>query len=690
MAKEYFPNIDFVEINNDGVGKIREEFGIKHGELLKSIYDHYPRMVSTLSCIIDAAGGIVYDTYKEFEKFKTVDGYDNFIKKLKTGDTDNFKYNYLDSNKSKSPLKTSNVNNSDCISLGDNDRQESEFLIFVRSNISHNNNIKDFNVIFNFEKYVNSVSDLRSSLSNPENEFISFDIENFQEFNTPINTEYSHIIDHTSVYKIRPNLLSIDKLPESTFSSELIPTCNFKILIDINKLIYTIIEQCKMPDQLGDAENVTTTREEYISNYISAEMHKYSESIIQLIILEMIDTNIKIKDQFPKFFNKCNDEYAKAINNSDFTWMIDRFKVLSKHLGIDINFKNYDNDINKIKLDDSTNKNFDILDDYVDYTNNDLLIALNNSLSNFENSSLPETLLSLSKVVFRRTFTHCFERALFVNVYSNTENDVKTNELCYYRESSEEFQYDKIDEYVNGSGLNLDIKDFYESMISTIKKLYMYEIDKSTTKIHMVLANKKRIWMLIYATISSIQRISIPLNNIINFVVKNELTNNKYYMSTVSMFGDMFTDLIKLLRYYSKPSGISSDYKYFNTRGNTSISKNIDLYSEKGIFDNIHDLDSNIRKTLSNDCECDKILLTLLSSYYSKYKYVDTRNNNSIMGMMKDLLNYTLGSFDSVYIDRCNGMFRDLYSIDNNEIESRIMQKGKSYISTVTGTTNML
>ena len=563
----------------------------------KKLYLSYNDFTDAVNRCIEAGAGIIWDSYQKFVKLKSAnpEKYKEAIEEMeKINDDSLFSSfrtslnNLTDNKKVKEELINEyNRNEGLCETAGSANKEC--FRNFIL-NILYDNHNSDIPAILNKNEYFDEIAKLRFGLQSIKSNF-KFDVENCIEYTAHRSDCFYYTANLDSIaFKIKPFIKMISLTVGSSIYDS-IPVVNYKVCLDMHKIITWLMANCKLPDELPEfLDSGETVRDEYIRSVLG-EYVNFGEKIARRIVMEIYDMSYNISGNWRCFLQKFIGSYNKLLTSNP-----DTMNLITK-VNYFANFSSLHTDPRMVKETDSVNhETFENIFKYINkdyYTYNDQFInQMFDAISAYSDSNKEEFILHQASILFRKTFTVFFENAILLNFYKECDNNGHYSKSIIMGSYTREFyrQYDFGDLLRKASSISdYNIRDFISTIISEFKSCknsiydpgklengeYMFFMySKLSRKLWMELSNllilsSKLIGMMEQtkpvrdSDIKLHDKVSKTVNDFSEFVygtLINMITEARYIPGQFKLgFGSYkfnYTNLAKILKYcsdYVKP-----------------------------------------------------------------------------------------------------------------------------------------
>ena len=474
----------------------------------KKLYLSYNDFTDAVNRCIEAGAGIIWDSYQKFVKLKSAnpEKYKEAIEEMeKINDDSLFSSfrtslnNLTDNKKVKEELIDEyNRNEGLCETAGSANKEC--FRNFIL-NILYDNHNSDIPAILNKNEYFDEIAKLRFGLQSIKSNF-KFDVENCIEYTAHRSDCFYYTANLDSIaFKIKPFIKMISLTVESSIYDS-IPVVNYKVCLDMHKIITWLMANCKLPDELPEfLDSGETVRDEYIRSVLG-EYVNFGEKIARRIVMEIYDMSYNISGNWRCFLQKFIGSYNKLLtSNPDTMNLITKVNYFS-------NFSSLHTDPRMVKETDSVNhETFENIFKYINkdyYTYNDQFInQMFDAISAYSDSNKEEFILHQASILFRKTFTVFFENAILLNFYKECDNNGHYSKSIIMGSYTREFyrQYDFGDLLRKASSISdYNIRDFISTIISEFKscKNSIYDPGKLENGEYMFFMYSKlsrKLWM---------------------------------------------------------------------------------------------------------------------------------------------------------------------------------------------------
>jgi hypothetical protein len=459
------------------VESTRSKFGLEN-DFAKNVYNNYDKISNRVNRILETSFSIVYDLYHKWLEIKSKypRDYDQIVEKMEFVGADIFK-DSLDRVALTASVKAK-MNDCDQKPLTFND-----FITFLLKNSS----IDDIGRFFKDDtQYLETISILRAELLK-ENSYdldaIDFDIgATHNEFPIVKGSGFHESLLPSFAFKVVPTLRRIQSFT-SNLTSEFdntIPLFKYKVVIDINRLIYTIIsiyDPSNLSEALAKGETDKTT---YITNGL-LRFKNCPEIFTRKIILELFDNYHNVYGNWKAFvtkFKECSDKFFRSPDIVNVTTKLSHFSMsIPSNMSEEFTeYFYYFNELGERSI-----------------SNSDDLYEL---LFFASRSNKPSDLFN---ALFTKTFIQFFSTGVCYNVYHKQNGTI--DELVIYQYYKEFFaKYDtnqllqstsSIEDYVT--------RDFYqtiirENQIANIKP-YSSKLQNNENAYFMACKMRRNIWI---------------------------------------------------------------------------------------------------------------------------------------------------------------------------------------------------
>ena len=474
----------------------------------KKLYLSYNDFTDAVNRCIEAGAGIIWDSYQKFVKLKSAnpEKYKEAIEEMeKINDNSLFSpfitsLNNLTDNKKIKEELVNEYNRNVGICEADGPVNKENFRNFIL-NILYDNHNSDIPAILNKNEYFDEIAKLRFGLQSIKSNF-SFDVENCIEYTAHRSDCFYSTMNLDSIaFKIKPFIEMISLTVGSSIYDS-IPVVNYKVCLDMHKIITWLMKNCKLPDELPEfLDSGETVRDEYIRSVLG-EYVNFGEKIARRIVMEIYDMSYNISGNWRCFLQKFIGSYNKLLTSNP-----DTMNLITK-VNYFANFSSLHTDPRMVKETDSMNhETFENIFNYInkDYnTYNDQFInQMFDAISAYSDSNKEEFILHQASVLFRKTFTVFFENAILLNFYRECDNNGHYSKSIIMDSYTREFyrQYDFGDLLRKASSISdYNIRDFISTIISEFKscKNSIYDPGKLENGEYMFFMYSKlsrKLWM---------------------------------------------------------------------------------------------------------------------------------------------------------------------------------------------------
>lgn len=467
-------------VNNSGNGQNVNKFGISHDDFTKKIYQNYDSYTNSVNRILEVSFGIVYDLYHKWIdiKSKNPKEWESIIKSVQQIDD-------LDFNDGIS--LTHNVK--DKIWKREESSNEISFRQYVKYIITYAQT-NDVGLIFSDNKeYLETISLLRkelldnydSSIMSGTN-FVKIDVgATHNEFPFAKAIPLHSSIHSSFAFKVVPHLSRIFRLTSDTSSENIMPVFDYTVFVDINRLIYSIIDfydPTDLPESVSEGEN---NKEVYITNGM-VRFKNCPEFFTRKIILELFDNYHNVYGNWSAFVDKFKVSADKIYRDSDIvniTTKLSHFNMSIPSLAYNSPFDEFfpsSNDLETLDL-SSYDKIYESL--------------------YYFSSTLDEKDLALTLVC--KAFKSFFSTGACFNFYY--EQDGTADNLKVYNYTKEFFaKYDRnvlLDKTTKITDYN--IRDFFQAIIKenngVQSKPYQLKLDNNENAYFLFCKLRRNVWV---------------------------------------------------------------------------------------------------------------------------------------------------------------------------------------------------
>lgn len=474
----------------------------------KKLYLSYNDFTDAVNRCIEAGAGIIWDSYQKFVKLKSAnpEKYKEAIEEMeKINDNSLFSpfitsLNNLTDNKKIKEELVNEYNRNEGICEVDGPANKENFRNFIL-NILYDNHNSDIPAILNKNEYFDEIAKLRFGLQSIKSNF-RFDVENCIEYTAHRSDCFYSTMNLDSIaFKIKPFIEMISLTVGSSIYDS-IPVVNYKVCLDMHKIITWLMKNCKLPDELPEfLDSGETVRDEYIRSVLG-EYVNFGEKIARRIVMEIYDMSYNISGNWRCFLQKFIGSYNKLLTSNP-----DTMNLITK-VNYFANFSSLHTDPRMVKETDSMNhETFENIFNYINkdcYTYNDQFInQMFDAISAYSDSNKEEFILHQASVLFRKTFTVFFENAILLNFYRECDNNGHYSKSIIMDSYTREFyrQYDFGDLLRKASSISdYNIRDFISTIISEFKscKNSIYDPGKLENGEYMFFMYSKlsrKLWM---------------------------------------------------------------------------------------------------------------------------------------------------------------------------------------------------
>ena len=473
----------------------------------KKLYLSYNDFTDAVNRCIEAGAGIIWDSYQKFVKLKSAnpEKYKEAIEEMeKINDNSLFSpfitsLNNLTDNKKIKEELVNEYNRNEGICEADESANKENFRNFIL-NILYDNHNSDIPAILNKNEYFDEIAKLRFGLQSIKSNF-RFDVENCIEYTAHRSDCFYSTMNLDSIaFKIKPFIEMISLTVGSSIYDS-IPVVNYKVCLDMHKIITWLMKNCKLPDELPEfLDSGETVRDEYIRSVLG-EYVNFGEKIARRIVMEIYDMSYNISGNWRCFLQKFIGSYNKLLTSNP-----DTMNLITK-VNYFANFSSLHTDPRMVKETDSMNhETFENIFNYINKYNtyNDQFInQMFDAISAYSDSNKEEFILHQASVLFRKTFTVFFENAILLNFYRECDNNGHYSKSIIMDSYTREFyrQYDFGDLLRKASSISdYNIRDFISTIISEFKscKNSIYDPGKLENGEYMFFMYSKlsrKLWM---------------------------------------------------------------------------------------------------------------------------------------------------------------------------------------------------
>lgn len=474
----------------------------------KKLYLSYNDFTDAVNRCIEAGAGIIWDSYQKFVKLKSAnpEKYKEAIEEMeKINDNSLFSpfrtsLNNLTDNKKIKEELVNEYNRNEGICEVDGPANKENFRNFIL-NILYDNHNSDIPAILNKNEYFDEIAKLRFGLQNIKSNF-RFDVENCIEYTAHRSDCFYYTANLDSIaFKIKP-FIEIISLTVGSSIYDSIPVVNYKVCLDMHKIITWLMTNCKLPDELPEfLDSGETVRDEYIRSVLG-EYVNFGEKIARRIVMEIYDMSYNISGNWKCFLQKFIGSYNKLLTSNP-----DTMNLITK-VNYFANFSSLHTDPRMVKETDSMNhETFEKIFNYInkDYDTYDdqFINQMFSAISAYSDSNKEEFILHQASVLFRKTFTVFFENAILLNFYRECDNNGHYSKSIIMGSYTREFyrQYDFGDLLRKASSISdYNIRDFISTIISEFKscKNSIYDPGKLENGEYMFFMYSKlsrKLWM---------------------------------------------------------------------------------------------------------------------------------------------------------------------------------------------------
>lgn len=474
----------------------------------KKLYLSYNDFTDAVNRCIEAGAGIIWDSYQKFVKLKSAnpEKYKEAIEEMeKINDNSLFSpfrtsLNNLTDNKKIKEELVNEYNRNEGICEVEGSANKERFRSFIL-NILYDNHNSDIPAILNKNEYFDEIAKLRFGLQNIKSNF-RFDVENCIEYTAHRSDCFYSTMNLDSIaFKIKPFIAMISLTTGSSIYDS-IPVVNYKVCLDMHKIITWLMANCKLPDELPEfLDSGETVRDEYIRSVLG-EYVNFGEKIARRIVMEIYDMSYNISGNWRCFLQKFIGSYNKLLaSNPDTMNLITKVNYFA-------NFSSLHTDPRMVKETDSMNhetfeKIFNYINKDYDTYDNQFINQMFAAISSYSDSNKEEFILYQASVLFRKTFTVFFENAILLNFCRDCDNNGHYSKSIIIDSYTREFyrQYDFGDLLRKASSISdYNIRDFISTIISEFKscKNSIYDPGKLENGEYMFFMYSKlsrKLWM---------------------------------------------------------------------------------------------------------------------------------------------------------------------------------------------------
>lgn len=579
----------------------------------KRLHASYNTIIDVVNKCMERGAGIIWDSYQEFIKIKSGNPtkYAEALDEMESINRNSLfcafttRVNNLTKNKRTRDALVESDPDIDA-PVADDAGTDEKFRYFYSAILGDNANA-DIPALLDKNGYLNSIAQLRYDIQTVKSN-IKFDVENCIEY-TVHRRDCFYPVQHLNsiAFKVKPFLEGISM---STGSSiyESIPVVNYKVCIDMHKLIVWMLSNCKMPDELPEAlETSENVREEYIKS-VMGEYTNFGEKIARRIVMELFDQYYNIYGNWDHFLQKFSMSYNKMIDDPSLTNLISKIQyfvdggcinspIIASEPAVGANITL----LNKIIANINSKYNYD------DSFTNELFAAISsNSASNKD-----EFILEQATVLFRKTFSVFFENAVLLNYYNEYQNEHYAKDIKlsgYTREFNK--SYDIVDLMGKASTISdYNTRDFIQTIVGEVKhlKCMVYDptkLNNGEYAFFMYSKFSREIWLKITNSVILASRLVgmmeqvKPRHNEVEVFEKVTKSMNRYV-------DDVYSNLFNMI---SEARFVPSKLGYIRGAYNTSplhrlrsICEICNNYCKPVVSKDEHKFDELLRKKVSED-----------------------------------------------------------------------------------------
>ena len=520
-------------------------YGLLANAFSKSIYNNYDLISSKINRIMEVSFGIVYDLFKKYESLSDEDkativrnhSLDKDLRLICNNSTDRIGLTKDAKDKLDKHIKFNPTTDTFCVS---------PFLKFVTELLIYHP-ASDIGRIIDNPKNKDESSEFLTSISLLKNELLekspdsSDENLDFDICSTPNEFPFSKNCEfHTSCYpsftfKIVPSLKNVYKLTTDSIQENTIPEMKYCIKIDINRLIFSIInifDPSSLTSEMGKDD-----REKYIRNGV-IKFKNCPEIFTRKIILELYDNYFNVYGNWEQFIKRFKD-YADTIYNDplvrNIVTKINHYNLFTPNLQTNI-FDTwscvFENGVEHIP--------FNIYDDFI----NSLYLASQNVVDE-KDIFLP---------LFAKTFSIFFTTGVSYLMYLKMDNNISVITLSnYYKEFFAKYD---TNELLSRSTIISDynIRDFFQTIIKETNcpcgKQYLEKMSNGENAYFMFCKKRRSIWIETTVTIMATIKMLKAINTVyVNHDAQKEKFFHRYSFMLMKNFRMCIELLAKLTRY---------------------------------------------------------------------------------------------------------------------------------------------
>lgn len=467
----------FATINSEN-GQSLNHFGITHDDFTKRVYQNYDGYTNSVNRILETSFGIVHDLYHRWidVKSKNPKEWEKLIESVKQkDDLDNDGISLTHDVKDKLWKRESS-------------NDEITFKQFVKHILTYCK-ANDIGLFFDDATYLETISLLRkelldnydSSIISGAN-FVKIDVgATHNEFPFTKSVPLHSSLEPSFAFKVVPQLTKIFRLTSDTTSENTTPEFKYTVFVDINRLIYSIInlyDPSNLPESLSEGEN---NKEVYITNGM-VRFKNCPEFFTRKIILELFDNYHNVYGNWSAFVDKFKVSADKIYRDSD----IVNITTKLSHFNMSIPSLAYNSPFDEFISSDNDLDTFDMS------SYNNIYESLYYFSTTLDEKDLALTLVSKAFKSFFSTGV-CFN---FYYEYNGTADNLKV--YSYFKEFFAKYDQNvllsktmKISDY--------NIRDFFQAIIKesngTQSKPYQLKLDSNENAYFLFCKLRRNIWV---------------------------------------------------------------------------------------------------------------------------------------------------------------------------------------------------
>ena len=503
----------FDEVTRDYVSETKTVLYMDPEEHVKKLHMSYNDIIDAVNRCVESGAGIIWDTYQQFIKVKSAnpEKYKEAICEMKNINSESLfsvfdtRINNLTKNKKLKEGFIKDYYEGADATCAVTDEEDLDCFRTFFINILHDNHNCDLPALLNNNDYLDEIAKLRFGLQNIRSNF-KFDVENCVEYTAHRPDCFYYTAELSSIaFKVKPYIKGISLTPGNSIDNA-VPTVDFKICIDMHKMITWLMNNCKLPDELPELiESGEIVRDEYVRSVLG-EYPSFAEKVARRIVMELFDTFYNVQGNWRRFIQKFIMSYNKLLTNPDVENLVGKVNYFC-------NLSETHNDPKMIQESTFGNnelfgKMFELINDSYSY-DDQFINQLFDSLSFNSESNKGDFIINQAAVLFRKTFTVFFEDAVLFTIRRNYSSNDNGNNNQHYNKALSIQVYTR--EFYKGYNIgdllekassisDYNIRDFIQTIITESKscKNTIYDPGKMANGEYLFFMYSKlsrKIWM---------------------------------------------------------------------------------------------------------------------------------------------------------------------------------------------------